>query len=67
MNSILDAHGGMGRSQRYEKVEATTATGDGFFALEGFETFRRSAATAMIDSQLGAARDRPAPRAGSEP
>jgi len=32
---ILDAHGGMDRWDRYEKVEATIVTGGGFFALKG--------------------------------
>src|SRR6202521_1436948 len=32
---ILDAHGGMDRWNRYEKVEATIASGGGFFPLKG--------------------------------
>jgi hypothetical protein len=33
--AVLDAHGGMGRWKRHEKVEATIITGGGFFALKG--------------------------------
>jgi hypothetical protein len=32
---ILDAHGGMDRWNRYEKVEATIVSGGGFFPLKG--------------------------------
>ncbi len=32
---IIDAHGGMDRWHRYEKVEATIVSGGGFFALKG--------------------------------
>ena len=32
---ILDAHGGMGRWQGYEKVEATIVSGGGLFPLKG--------------------------------
>ena len=32
---ILDAHGGIDRWHRYEKVEATIVSGGGFFALRG--------------------------------
>ena len=75
MNSILDAYGGIDRSRRYEKVEATIVagreqmpSGDGFLALKGVgETFRRSAATATINSQLRAAPDRPTPHGGRRP
>jgi len=68
MNSILDVYGGMDRSKRYEKVEATIVGGDGFLALKGVgETFRRSAATATINSQLRAAPDRPTPHGGRRP
>ena len=32
---IIDAHGGMGRWNSYEKVEATIVSGGGFFPLKG--------------------------------
>ena len=32
---IIDAHGGIDRWHRYEKVEATIVSGGGFFALKG--------------------------------
>ena len=32
---ITEAHGGMDRWHRYEKVEATIVSGGGFFALKG--------------------------------
>ena len=32
---ILEAHGGMDRWRRYEKVEATIVSGGGLFALKG--------------------------------
>ena len=32
---ILDAHGGVGRWNGYEKVNATLVSGGGFFALKG--------------------------------
>jgi hypothetical protein len=68
MNSILDTYGGMDRSNRYEKVEATIVSGDGFVALKGVgETLRRSAATITIDSQLRAAPDRPTSHGGRRP
>ena len=31
----LEAHGGMDRWRRYDRVEATIASGGGFFALKG--------------------------------
>ena len=33
--SIIDAHGGMDRWNRYEKVDATIVSGGGFFPLKG--------------------------------
>ena len=35
LSRILDAHGGMDRWRDYEKVEATIASGGGFFRLKG--------------------------------
>jgi hypothetical protein len=35
LSRILDAHGGMDRWRHYEKVEATIASGGGFFRLKG--------------------------------
>src|SRR5215471_7195287 len=35
LGRILDAHGGMDRWRDYEKVEATIASGGGFFPLKG--------------------------------
>ena len=32
---MLDAHGGMDRWNRYEKIEAAIVSGGGFFALKG--------------------------------
>jgi hypothetical protein len=36
LTKVLDAHGGLERWRSYNKVEATIATGGGFFALKGF-------------------------------
>ena len=33
--NVLDAHGGLNRWNKYQKVEATIVTGGGFFALKG--------------------------------
>ncbi len=35
LSKVIDAHGGMDRWRRYEKVEANIVTGGGFFALKG--------------------------------
>ncbi len=35
LGNVIDAHGGMDRWKRYEKVEATIVSGGGFFALKG--------------------------------
>jgi hypothetical protein len=35
LSGIIDAHGGMGRWNANEKVDATIVTGGGFFALKG--------------------------------
>ncbi|TCL75750.1 hypothetical protein [Rhizobium sp. BK251] len=35
LSKVIDAHGGMDRWRRFEKVEAMIVTGGGFFALKG--------------------------------
>ena len=35
LGQILNAHGGIDRWNKYEKVEATIVSGGGFFALKG--------------------------------
>ena len=35
LGQILNAHGGIDRWNKYDKVEATIVSGGGFFALKG--------------------------------
>ena len=44
LGNVLDAHGGMNRWNKYQKIEATILTGGGFFASKGMlqdSTLRR--------------------------
>jgi len=39
--NVLEAHGGLNRWNRYQRVETSIVTGGGFFALKGVLQIRR--------------------------